>query len=177
MEATLLRLRSDHQQQQDHPSASCQNQTHHTPQGAQGSLADDFCRLWRSGEMSDVVLKVGRDELQAHRLVLAVRSPVFKQMLAAPMSEKATGIVEIGDMSIEVARLLCEFMYTDTIKGQEGAQDASVISELLRAAAKYECAGLVQLCSDRARPLIAVENSTEWITIATQLKPQTTLLM
>lgn len=77
------------------------------------SLSGCFKELLFSKEFSDVTLQIGCEQLNAHRLVLSVRSPVFRAMLMTNMSENDTGIIQIDDVEVEVMRECLVFMYTD----------------------------------------------------------------
>ena len=50
-------------------------------------LSDDLGHLLKSGEGSDIVFVVEGEEMPAHRLIVASRSPVFKALLDNPMRE------------------------------------------------------------------------------------------
>lgn len=142
------------------------------PCASQKELAADLSALWLSGRRSDVVLKVGEEELRSHGQVLAARSPVFDRMLAAGMSEAETGIVHITDISARVLRWLCEFIYTDSVQDSEVWNDDGALSELMQAAAKYDVQGLVRLCAAKAASRIRVASAAEWLMLASQLRAE-----
>lgn len=136
------------------------------------SLAYDLAALFSSGRRTDVVLRVGEEEVRAHGQVLAARSPVFDRMLATGMVEASTGVVRITDISMQVLRWLCEFMYTDAVRDEEVWSDDALLGELMRAAAKYDVPGLVRLCAAKAASRVRVANAAEWLMLAAQLKAE-----
>jgi hypothetical protein len=135
----------------------------------QGSdLIADFRHLWTSGHLSDVSLKVQGEEVRAHKLILAARSPVFERMFATSMVESTTGIVQIEDMSGLAVRRLCEFMYTGSIEHKDVWKDINAVQELLHAAMKYEVRGLMCACASVAQGQITVANVVDWLVVASR---------
>ena len=53
--------------------------------------------------------------MNAHRLLLSTRSPVFAGMLRADMRENQEGIITIEDVKAPVFRALLHFIYTDSL--------------------------------------------------------------
>jgi speckle-type POZ protein len=70
-------------------------------------------------------------EFQAHKAVLAARSPVFAAMFEHEMEERKQGRVEITDVETEVLREMLRFIYT----GKAGGLD-KMADDLLAAADK-----------------------------------------
>ena len=55
------------------------------------------------------------EELGAHRIILAARSPVFAALLNSGMREAGEGVVSIQDCRAPVFRALLHFVYTDAL--------------------------------------------------------------
>jgi hypothetical protein len=72
-----------------------------------GSATTIFTRV-----RSDVTLVVEGQEIFAHRLILAARSPVFAAMFSHKMVESRENVVRLEDISEPVFRQLLKFMYT-----------------------------------------------------------------
>ncbi|XP_050413538.1 kelch-like protein 20, partial [Patella vulgata] len=70
--------------------------------------------LWRNQQMCDLVLKVGRYELLAHKLALAAHSPQFAQQCIV---EAPTGPCEIclSDTTVEATQEVLKYIYTKSI--------------------------------------------------------------
>lgn len=51
-------------------------------------LSDDLGVLWEQSRFSDVILCIQGKEFQAHKAILAARSPVFHAMFEHEMEEK-----------------------------------------------------------------------------------------
>jgi len=135
-------------------------------------FADNFRALWESGQNSDVTLKTGDADVQAHRLVLSARSPVFARMLSAELAEMAegsSGVVKIEDVDTDSMKRLCEFIYTGAIEDTKLWDDAQAAGGLLQAAAKYEVGSLVRLCATKVAAMVTVESVAEWLILASQI--------
>jgi len=142
-------------------------------------IASDWRAMWRSSLDSDVVLRVGENELRAHRLVLVTRSPVFARMLSveSKMAEASSGVVKIEDVDCDTMDILCEFMYTDVVR--EGGlcwDDPEAAGNLLQAAAKYEVSGLVRQCAAKVSQTLTIDSAAEWLILASQIGPQAEIL-
>lgn len=82
--------------------------------------------------------------IEAHRAVLASRSPVFCSMFSHNLREKELSSVNISDMSIEACQALLSYMYGN-IKNEEFLTHRLA---LLRAADKYDVSDLKEACHD-----------------------------
>nr|TKW09191.1 hypothetical protein SEVIR_6G077200v2 [Setaria viridis] len=70
----------------------------------------------------DVSFKIGRESFHAHKLVLAVRSPVFKsQLIGGFMRDKRMQCLQISDMQPSVFKALLHYVYTETLPNMDGA--------------------------------------------------------
>lgn len=94
-------------------------------------LSDDFGQLFENQKFSDVTLAVSGREFQAHKAILAARSPVFAAMFEHEMEERKHNRVEILDVDHEVLREMLRFIYT----GKAASLD-KMADDLLAAADK-----------------------------------------
>ncbi|XP_071676662.1 BTB/POZ and MATH domain-containing protein 2-like [Lolium perenne] len=105
--------------------------------------------LLENKEHADV--KVGGEEFPAHRLVLAMRSPVFKEELYGLTREKDTSRIVVDDIQSSVFRALLHFVYTDSLlppmdAPPPGDDTKEMIQHLLAAADRYAVQRLKSLC-------------------------------
>jgi speckle-type POZ protein len=107
--------------------------------------------LLSSKRCADVEFLVGGETFAAHRLVLAVRSPVFVAEHFGPMKEgvNVNDVVEINDMDAQVFKALLNFIYTDTLLEMDQEEDATMAQHLLVAADKYGLERLKVKCEER----------------------------
>lgn len=65
---------------------------------SQQEVCDDLRNLLDSQMFSDVTIQVGDERIQAHRNILAARSPVFAAMLSSGMTEGREKKIAIKDL-------------------------------------------------------------------------------
>ncbi|VAI38433.1 unnamed protein product [Triticum turgidum subsp. durum] len=113
-------------------------------------MAENVGRLLEEREGFDVRFIVGGETIEAHRFVLAMRSPVLKAELYGPMREARPGqCITIKDMQPAVFRALLHFIYTDSLPGREdreGDDDTEMARLLLVAADRYAMERLKMIC-------------------------------
>jgi len=134
-------------------------------------LSSDLRVLWDSGQHSDLSLEVDGTRLHVHSNILSSRSAVFARMLASDMTEAKTRVIKIVDVSLDIIRLLCEYIYTGTLHEQPW-ENLETAGALLHAAAKYQVNGLVRWCSDKISTSLVVDTVAEWLVLASQMGPQ-----
>jgi speckle-type POZ protein len=90
----------------------------HTPPS---DLSDNLGKLLQTAEEADVTFMVKGEIFPAHRIVLAMRSPVFKSELYGPMRGKLKQSITVQDMQPAVFKALLHFIYTDLLPSMENA--------------------------------------------------------
>ncbi|KAG0541570.1 hypothetical protein BDA96_02G027900 [Sorghum bicolor] len=138
---------------------------------------------------ADVEFEVGGKVFTAHKLVLAARSPVFREQFFGAAKEEATGYVRIYDMHPDTFEALLHYVYTDSLPppavlvpvtrgaGRGGARReeeapaaaAVLVQDLLRAADRYGLRGLkslaeTQLC--RRNNVVGVDTVLPMLALA-----------
>ncbi|CAN6215016.1 unnamed protein product [Urochloa humidicola] len=116
-------------------------------------LSEKLGKILEYKKGTDVTFKV-RDELfHAHKIVLAVRSPVFAAEFYGPMAvedDTTKRPVTIEDMHPDVFRALLHFVYTDDatpVTGDCGGDDGQeIVKHLLVAADRYALERLKLIC-------------------------------
>lgn len=93
--------------------------------------------------------------IPAHKFILSLRSPVFKAMFQADMSEAATSEVLIQDFNADVMKEFVRFLYTDRCERPALEKYAE---QLLAAACKYQVPGLETLCENHLCASLGVSN-------------------
>ncbi|XP_064488562.1 speckle-type POZ protein-like [Ornithodoros turicata] len=106
------------------------------------TIQDDLRQLKISNESSDVVLVAhGGKKIRAHKLVLAMRSPVFRAMFANDMKEKRESEVNLKDTDAALVEEMLTFMYTDSAPNIK-----SMAADLILLADKYDLERLKFMC-------------------------------
>ncbi|ETL92602.1 hypothetical protein, variant 1 [Phytophthora nicotianae] len=109
---------------------------------------------------ADLILVVSGQRLPAHKLLLAQRSPVLRELilneeqqqqhrLAATESVSETMELLLPTLRVDVARLVLEFIYTDSFALEVSKSSYYLIHDVLRAAKLYKLPSLVLLCRER----------------------------
>ena len=130
------------------------------------TLAPQLKRLLNIGEGSDVLVKTsaeGSDPIAAHRLILAVRSPVFAAMFTHDVAEKIQGEVLIESLPAPAVRAFLEYLYNEDLPAETIAQHAEA---LLAAADEYEVPRLGAVCERYMVQHLAVGNAVAWAILA-----------
>uniref|UniRef100_A0A8C7YV00 Speckle type BTB/POZ protein n=1 Tax=Oryzias sinensis TaxID=183150 RepID=A0A8C7YV00_9TELE len=139
-------------------------------------LADELGGLWENSRFTDCSLCVAGQEFQAHKAILAARSPVFSAMFEHEMEESKKNRVEINDVEPEVFKEMMCFIYTDKAPNLDKMAD-----DLLAAADKYALERLKVMCEDALCTSLSVENAADILILADlhsadQLKTQAILI-
>lgn len=114
---------------------------------SQQEVCDDLRNLLDSQMFSDVTIQVGDERIQAHRNILAARSPVFAAMLSSGMTEGREKKIAIKDLDPKAVRDMVGYLYTGNVKS-ESLDDEDLCLGLLQAAHCYKVDGLVSSCAD-----------------------------
>ena len=108
-------------------------------------LNKDFQDLFENRKLSDVTFIVRGQQIKAHKIILAARSPVFAAMFEHPLKGNLTGIVDVPDIEANVFEELLRYIYTGQVPVK---QMGKVAAGLLAAADKYLLEKLKKACGD-----------------------------
>ncbi|MGH0141172.1 UNVERIFIED_CONTAM: hypothetical protein FKN15_062705 [Acipenser sinensis] len=112
-------------------------------------LADELGGLWENSRFTDCSLCVAGQEFQAHKAILAARSPVFSAMFEHEMEESKKNRVEINDVEPEVFKEMMCFIYTGKAPNLDKMAD-----DLLAAADKGRFASLTHAQRSTPSPFL-----------------------
>lgn len=111
-------------------------------------ITEHLAKLLESKDDADVIFEVQGEEFPAHKLVLAMRSPVFKAELYGPMRKNSNHIV-IDDMQTAIFKVSLHFIYTDSLPVMDdfdGNDKKEMTRHLLVAADLYGMERLKLMC-------------------------------
>ncbi|KAM3279243.1 hypothetical protein ACQJBY_046514 [Aegilops geniculata] len=107
-------------------------------------MTDHVAKLLEEKEGFDVSFIVAGEMIEAHRFVLAMRSPVLKAELYGSMQEARPGqCITVQDMQPAVFKAVLHFIYTDSLPSGE---DTEMVRLLLVAADRYAMDRLKLVC-------------------------------
>ncbi|KAM0923655.1 hypothetical protein ACQ4PT_005391 [Festuca glaucescens] len=135
----------------------------------QPDIAAHLCKLLEAKEAADVTFSVSGEIFAAHKIVLAMRSMVFRAELYGPMRETAAELTQIEDMQPDVFRALLHFIYTDSLPAMdelEGDDHREMIRHLL--ADRYAMDRLKLVCQSVLSEKIDVQTVATTLALADQ---------
>jgi speckle-type POZ protein len=134
-------------------------------------LVDNLGNLLEFEEGADVTFKVEDQVFHAHKIVLAMRSPVFKVQLYGPMSDKAQQDLTVEDMQPAIFKALLHYIYTDTLPVMDSLdehEDDDMVKHLLAAADRYALERMKVMCEDILCRRLDVQSVAATLALADQ---------
>ena len=122
------------------------------------SMAEAIGNLYLDNEFSDIKIICDGKEFPCHKLVLSLRSSVFKAMFSSDLKisdAEDESTLKIDDISAGTMTQFIKFLYTDELKSED------IDANLLIAANKYDLKRLVNICVKHLESIIDVENVME----------------
>ena len=138
------------------------------------NLKRQLAGLLESREGADVAFAVAGETFAAHRLVLAMRSPVFKAELCGPMRGAGAQPIAIEDMQPDVFRAMLYFIYTDSMDHNDDlgrdyhGKNCDMVRHLLVAADRYAIERLKLTCQSILCSNLDVKNVATTLALADQ---------
>ncbi|KAF7009967.1 hypothetical protein CFC21_024447 [Triticum aestivum] len=133
-------------------------------------LADNFGKWRDTGEEADVTFNVRGETFHAHKLVLAMRSPVFKAQLYGPMGDRTARNITVEDMQPDVFKELLHFIYSDSLPSPENPdeENGNMVKHLLVAADRYAMERMKVMCEASLCKSLTVETVAATLALADQ---------
>ncbi|XP_069992765.1 BTB/POZ domain-containing protein 6-A [Penaeus vannamei] len=124
--------------------------------------------LLKSSRLADLTINFPGHErcLQAHRLVLAMTSPVFEAMLYGPLAEGEE--LHLHGDPPEAFEWLLEYMY----RGHIQMPEVRLAVQVYQLASKYQVEALMVLCSKHLQETLRPENLAEMYDTAVLLEDE-----
>lgn len=133
-------------------------------------ITEHLAKLLESKDDADVIFEVQGEEFPAHKLVLAMRSPVFEAELYGPMRKKDSNHIVIDDMQTAIFKVLLHFIYTDSLPVMDdfdGNDKKEMTRHLLVAADLYGMERLKLVCES----ILCKEHDVESVATTYALRP------
>ncbi|OEL26093.1 BTB/POZ and MATH domain-containing protein 2 [Dichanthelium oligosanthes] len=134
-------------------------------------VLDNLGKLLESGEGADVSFEVEGEVFHAHRIVLAMRSQVFKVELYGPMSDKRMKAITVEDMQPAVFKSLLHVIYNDSLPAMDdlGEDDyVEMVKHLLVAADRYAMERMKVMCESILGERLNIERVAATLALADQ---------
>ena len=124
-------------------------------------LDNDIGQMLESEQLSDITLKVDKQNFRAHKIILSARSPVFAAMFQHEMLEKVQNKVTIDDIDCKVFQELLRYIYTGKVPNFK-----DTVFELLPAADMYQLDKLKIMCEVYLYNNLTNENIADVLVLA-----------
>ncbi|OEL30664.1 BTB/POZ and MATH domain-containing protein 1 [Dichanthelium oligosanthes] len=127
--------------------------------------------LLETGEGADVTFKVEEEIFHAHKIVLGIRSPVFRAELYGLLGEQNREHITIEDMQPAIFKALLYFMYTDSLPEVDnlgGDESEEMVKHLLVAAHRYGVDRMKVMCESILAKRLDVKSVAATLALADQ---------
>uniref|UniRef100_A0A0A9HAP9 BTB domain-containing protein n=1 Tax=Arundo donax TaxID=35708 RepID=A0A0A9HAP9_ARUDO len=134
-------------------------------------IMEQFGKLLEQKVGADVTFIVGGETFEAHKIVLAARSPVFMAQFYGQMRESETSCVTVEDVQPVVFGALLHFIYNDSLPDMgdlEGNEYGEMIRHLLVTADRYAMERMKLLCQSILTKNLDVETVATTLALADQ---------
>ncbi|KAL6030093.1 hypothetical protein STEG23_037757 [Scotinomys teguina] len=125
------------------------------------TLVDELGELWENSIFTDCCLVVAGQEFQAHKAILAARSPVFRAMFEHDVEKSKKTQAEIHDQEPQVFKTIMGFVYMRKAPDMDSMADAA-----LAAADKCDLEHLKVMCEDALCRELSVDNAAHTLILA-----------
>ncbi|CAM0877995.1 unnamed protein product [Alopecurus aequalis] len=108
----------------------------------------DLAQLQQSKTGADVTFLVSGESFDAHKLILAARSPVFSAEFFGDIGEKSTQQIQVEGISAPTFKAMLNFIYADAVSEFDQRSEATteLAQDLLAAADRYGLDRLKMIC-------------------------------
>ncbi|CAD6264782.1 unnamed protein product [Miscanthus lutarioriparius] len=123
------------------------------------NIGSDLGCLFDSNVGTDVSFILKGEMIQAHRAILAARSPVFRAELFGSMDEATASSITLQDMEPATFKAMLAYMYTDETPEDDelGGSATEMVQHLLAAADRYALDRLKLMCAQKLWGIISVD--------------------
>ncbi|XP_039811974.1 BTB/POZ and MATH domain-containing protein 1-like [Panicum virgatum] len=143
-------------------------------------LLDDLRKLLEAEKRTDIRFKVKDQVFGAHKIVLAMRSPVFEAELYGPIADKQRcATITVEDMQPAVFKALLHFIYTDLLPAMDDLEEddkEEMVKHLLVAADRCLCSSGINRTSSPAATCTTCARPAEgsWPLASVEVPPYVT---
>ncbi|OIW12684.1 hypothetical protein TanjilG_24618 [Lupinus angustifolius] len=139
------------------------------------NMGQHFGQLLESRKGSDVSFEVNGEIFNAHKLVLAARSPVFRAQLFGPMKDQNTKCIKVEDIEAPVFKALLHVIYWDSLPDMQELTGLNskwattlMAQHLLAAADRYGLERLRLMCETTLCEVVAINTVATTLALAEQ---------
>ncbi|XBJ27145.1 hypothetical protein VPH35_004455 [Triticum aestivum] len=133
------------------------------------NLSNNLGELLKAGEETNITFEVRGESFHAHKIVLAMRSPVFKAALFGPMGDRIRRTMIIEGIQPAIFSALLHFIYTDSLPSMGhlyGDNGEEMVKHLVMAADRYAMERMKVICENILCKNLNVQNVTTTLDLA-----------
>ncbi|CRK99781.1 CLUMA_CG013089, isoform A, partial [Clunio marinus] len=97
--------------------------------------------LWTTGRFADITIVTDTEKFKAHKVVLAVQSPVFTSIFEDKMKDRPSDEIHMKNINTKTVKIFLKFLYTDEIEKEENSN----LLQLFSLAAKFKVENLMTI--------------------------------
>lgn len=128
-------------------------------------VPEDIKKMFEDELFADFELRCSDGEtLKCHKVILAIRSPVFHAMLSNDMKETQQGFVDVPDFTSIVLKEVLRYIYCGSVVSSE-----NIFEDLIFAAEKYDIGALKEICIKEITRDISKANVFQCLLIADRI--------
>ncbi|KAF7104536.1 hypothetical protein CFC21_105428 [Triticum aestivum] len=134
-------------------------------------LFDNLSSLLEATEGADVSFNVKHAVFSAHKIILAMRSAVFRAEFYGPMRDKKRHNITVEDMQPAAFRGLLHFIYKDSLPPMDDLNDEEyeeMLRHLLVAADRYAMERMKLMCESKLCEVLCAETVATTLALADQ---------
>mmetsp|Transcript_23985 Transcript_23985/g.35203 ORF Transcript_23985/g.35203 Transcript_23985/m.35203 type:complete len:308 (+) Transcript_23985:105-1028(+) len=135
-------------------------------------LGDCFRKVLSSNQNTDITFVVGegKEEILAHKIILAARSDYFAAMLCdGRMQESITGVVNLRNHNADTFKLMLEFIYTAHIR-IASELSCDTLCDLISLANEFLLTDLLVFCQTNLQRLVTMDNICDMLKFCHKLE-------
>lgn len=104
-------------------------------------------------------------EVPAHSIIVAINSPVFKDLLNNPKADPKNRKIQLQNINEETLTEILRFIYTREVKNID-----TLAQKLLYASIEYKLALLEEMCTSHMMKNLNIDNAIDYFVIAHRCK-------
>lgn len=124
-------------------------------------LLKEYESFLNNENLSDITIRVDERNFQCHKIILAAKSQVLRELLTNHMNGNLGNVMEFTDIKAEIFEEVLRYMYTGKVNN---LQEYGI--DILRAANQYKLEHLKNMCEEFLVAKLTHDNVVETLKIA-----------
>jgi len=117
-----------------------------------------MAKLLRSGLFADVTFRVDREDVPAHRSLLAARSDYFCALFSSSFADSTSPVVAVEGVGAAAFRTLLQFLYTNDMSLTD-----DLVVEVMQLAHQYHLPAAYAMCLQHCQRQLTTTTALPWL--------------